>query len=820
MKISFKKITAIATSVLLVGITMGVAAAANFPSPYESSTSAGVGIVSGSGADVDDLSARGDIATYLATKVRAIGGDVTGGDYALLERATDKFNLLNNMSSFYTKLDEGELSTVLAKGVYSNDAHDDFDYEQEITLGTSLQLTHFLHTDFNDDKPVIGFDLTSGDHLFNYTLKFTPDDAQGTDTSWSGITNSNLPLLGEQYYVLAMTNTSNTNHKITLLNAAVSASLSEGESVTLTAGSTTYEVSVSYIDASNIKLTINGELTDTLQASQTQKLSDGSYVGIKEINWQSIAGGASNVDFSIGSGKLVLENDKEVEINNEKLSKTEYNVVGSDETVSYKVYSYISTSGTDLDSIVLRWDLGDDSWIAPGTEMVLPGFESVKLYMNDFIIDKSELTELKGSSKKFTLSTTLSDGDINLDVFYLNSSSTGIEGLGKDSTHILVTGNGTAAGIGATNGLAINLNETDNSYFVVTWINGDDFESYAYKLGDVDEDNNNRTILENLIPGGTDITLDEVADYDTDGNVKFQLDFAYEKYPAKAYVALNISAASSGNVYVDRIVTAEGLQIRLPVQNDSLTTDGFIDCTGNATHANPTTWTMNFTEEDINEEIAAGGSFTVAMGFSGTDGIQPATIGVGLTTTTMHETYDNSDVFEGYMPTDLATYLSHDKPTSGLNELDITYHGSEAYAEVYVAELGVSAGEVGSMVFTDAEKTSWQSRDVILVGGSCINSATAEALGVTYPTCEAAFTTATGVGSGEYLIKVIAGSSGGVVDSGKIALVVAGYAKADTAAGATYLAAHPNVDTLVDMTAGKEYRGKTGVTGSLAFAEV
>ena len=54
MKFNFRKISAIATSALMIGMTMGVAAAANFPSPYSDSTSDGVAIVSGSGTGVDD----------------------------------------------------------------------------------------------------------------------------------------------------------------------------------------------------------------------------------------------------------------------------------------------------------------------------------------------------------------------------------------------------------------------------------------------------------------------------------------------------------------------------------------------------------------------------------------------------------------------------------------------------------------------------------------------------------------------------------------------------------------------------------------------
>ena len=57
------------------------------------------------------------------------------------------------------------------------------------------------------------------------------------------------------------------------------------------------------------------------------------------------------------------------------------------------------------------------------------------------------------------------------------------------------------------------------------------------------------------------------------------------------------------------------------------------------------------------------------------------------------------------------------------------------------------------------------------------------ALGVADNTCGAAFTAATGVGAGQFLLKSVSGA----FSSGKIALVVAGYETADTAAAAEYL---------------------------------
>jgi len=771
----FKKVLSVLASTVMLTSTM---AAAMYPAPFVVSGTADGAIVVGANSASSDWAAAIDLQQDLNNQVTTEEGSVSvTGDSVRLERSTDKFNLANNMSSFYTKLDETELSTVLAKGVYTNDAHDDFDYTQEIVLGSNLQLTHFQNSDFNDDKPIIGFDMNSDDLILNYTLKFTPDDAQGTDTDWAGIVGSSLPILGQDYFVLDMTNTSATNHKITLLNAAASSTLSEGETVTLDVDGTPYDVSISYIDTNSVKLNVNGVTTDDLTASQTQKLSDGAYVGIKEVSSQGYAGGISNVEFSIGSGKLVLENTKEVEMNNEKLSAVKYAVENSDETLEHDVKAFITTSGTDLDSIVLQWSIKDDTWLAPGTELVIPGFNSVKLSMAGFNTDKAEVTNLKGDSKKFTLKTEVTDGPLNLDLFYLNSTSTGIQGLGKDATHQLVTSETTGT---TSTPVVIALNESLNNYFVITWISGDDHETYAYSLGSVDETNNNATVLKSMT-GGSDITVDAEGEYETEGNVKFTLDYAQENFPTKAFVNFTITAASTGNVYANRIVTAEGLEIYLPVINSTGTAVGPFQININATTF-PTSWAQVFDEEDKEEAISGGTQFNATYGFSGSDGLEVSS----LTGVTVYETEDNSDKWIGYVASDLATMVLHDKPTSGLNELDITYHGTEAYADVFVSESSAviaseGTGEGGNVVVVkDNEASSVSDSNLIVVGGSCINSVAATILGSDSPVCGSDFSDLTNVAAGQYLIKVVASP----LNADKVAMLVAGYNAADTTSAA------------------------------------
>ncbi|MCK9570608.1 hypothetical protein M0R72_16790, partial [Candidatus Pacearchaeota archaeon] len=104
------------------------------------------------------------------------------------------------------------------------------------------------------------------------------------------------------------------------------------------------------------------------------------------------------------------------------------------------------------------------------------------------------------------------------------------------------------------------------------------------------------------------------------------------------------------------------------------------------------------------------------------------------------------------------------------------------------------------------EVSSVSSKNLIVVGGSCINSVAANLLGAA---CGADFTEKTGVGSGQFLIQSIASP----YSTGKIALVVAGFEAADTVNAATYLRTQT-----VDTTAGKKYKGSSATSAELMVA--
>ena len=136
MKNIFKKISAIAASALMVGMTMGIAAAANYPAPFVVGSSANVAIVYGTGAGVNpsDLVQAGFVETSLAGSLGTTGG-TPSGDNVLLAASTDNLNLRDTWSgTFVGSVNDDDLATLLADGTYIADDNDEFKYEQKIDL--------------------------------------------------------------------------------------------------------------------------------------------------------------------------------------------------------------------------------------------------------------------------------------------------------------------------------------------------------------------------------------------------------------------------------------------------------------------------------------------------------------------------------------------------------------------------------------------------------------------------------------------------------------------------------------------------------------
>lgn len=176
-------------------------------------------------------------------------------------------------------------------------------------------------------------------------------------------------------------------------------------------------------------------------------------------------------------------------------------------------------------------------------------------------------------------------------------------------------------------------------------------------------------------------------------------------------------------------------------------------------------------------------------------------------TITDYKGLESNDDLDKYI--DLwGSMITIDKSASDQYSAEISYPDDQLSANLYVAEESASitggssstatATELGSVTVTDTEADSVSSKNLVVVGGSCINSVAAELLGEA--ACGDDFTALTGIAAGEAIIKSYSRNS-------KVALLVAGYNAADTTNAAVYLQ-----NKAVDTTVGEALKVTSATT--------
>lgn len=722
----FKKITAIATSVLMAGMTVGMAAAANYPAPFVDDGMADVAVVYGTGAGVSSLDQvnAGNIQSSLASYTDSDSSTtVEGGEEFELKKSSNNFNYGENLDSIYNSLDSQELD-FLADGVY-DDRGLDVEYEQEIQL-SEKKLELFADRDYNDEEPTVGFHWDN-DEILSYVMTF--DES----ITFSEMEETDLPLLGATYYVLSA-----SGDTMELLDSAEKNVLSEGETITVDGKS----VSISYVSDTQVKFEVDGELTDLLETHDTFELEDGSYIIANEILYTAKETGVSKVEFSIGAGKMVLEDNREIEVNDERVDG---------------LYADFDST-TDLTSITIRWESYRDSFLTEDDSLTMPLFNAVTLVYNglDYPND-SEMISIE-SGEQLTL--VMDSYDLPLMFFDKDVPSTNLGADGYDLLLEPITStvdyqNGTHATGTLTEGLEVE----EDDRFLVTSMDDDltDIDTVYYEVSYIDyrADDDFVVELRDLI-GTNDLEFDDFEDHDR-GDVNIELLGVND---TKAY----FNFTTYGDLAFNKAVSEKGLVVELPT-DVSITSD---DAAENAT--------LIFTEADKDEDVEGGTSFNATVKLTSNDKLH-----VSRTTVDTKET--SNDKYIGVVESDLASKVSMDQ-SGDEYDFDIEYFGKEVPADVRVAagaEVSTSTtGALGDILIKDSEVADSDAESFIIVGGSCINSAAATVLGGAY--CGEAFTEATDVSSGEFLIK-------GFEDAldGKFALVVAGYEAADTTNAATYL---------------------------------
>jgi hypothetical protein len=856
MKFNFRKIASVLASAVMIGSTLGIAAAANYPAPF---TTGDVAIVYGSNANIVDAVQAGliqtDLQARLGTKTSGTSATSSGGDSVNIGTSARKIYYADTVSSARTALSSTDMPSVLADGKVSDLAGIQYGYTQIIKPGSAPVTFGTSGGDIAD--PILYIDagnsgaLTAG-YLYNYTLTLSKNLNVSDATNVQG---QKITILGIDYVI----GTSSTNTSLYLYGSGESITVNGGESKTVSVGGKEHTVElVTTTSSTTAKLVVDG-ISKTVTKGSNYAYAGDLNVYVKDVVTATIAGDVRSVDLIIGANTLYLNNGQTVKKGADLTS-----VQGTLATVSGANGGLIS--GFTV-AIAPSKTSADD--IQSGKSFTDPVFGGLKLQFAGVVPSLDDTTRAKvmvstdntqSAYVTFTSALAGTAGEQKLQYAYDNdTTSTGTAPLlahktiasnSKGLIHVL-------EGEAAREGDWIVINAGDNGGI----LNVDSIS--------VDTGTTAKVTFSDAITGVTlsPITLTLASGQLTNANVNLLGGTGYTVTMPSTNTTVNVSWNAAGNLALfPRIKLASGGWMAMLAETnitafnattklimpDGLTTLGTtgtnitVNSSNNAVanvNANGINWGVRGSDTSAafvhNITVASG----AACNFNATYGptilvIEPkkwndASYGdficIPMTTAGSKEiaiaravpngtnsgfTSYTSDVYKAQAIDQFGTLVTDEQRTNENGVATLSIPASQMYLDVLFTApsttvtpgtSGSGGSSLGNVLVTDAEVAAGTSNGVnlLVVGGSCINTVAAKILGSDIAVCGADFTTKTGVGAGQYLIQSVKSP----YNDAKVAVLVAGYDKEDTVNAAKYL-----TTVATDIAVGKKYKGTTATT--------
>lgn len=835
-KKTIKKILALGTGATMMGATMmGAFAAAdlaNYPSPFIADGKFNGVLVVGDRASAEDVIGVSDIAVglqFAATTPVAVGagGTVTAvGEAWRVGTSTKILEISENLESSNINqesianitsssfIDDAELPTILASGV-AKSSKGDSPYDQRLYFEDwTTGYVQFLE----DDQDVTGDFLyfQNSKQVARYELEFTTalesdvDDSNGasttTGTYLTDIEDTDIVFLGKPYSIVQARriNTIGGGIKLILMGGSVKDTLLEGDTKTYTIGGVDYETTLDFVDSNSAKFTIKGESTRDLLEGETDKLSDGTTIGVTEILYQDYAGGVHQAEFFLGAQKLEIKDTNigdsassdELKVDDETIDGSNVWVEATDDNGTFKI-----------DKIVVNMTADDDYFIPAGGKLS----ENAELDEPDFLFTRGWDIEYRGlTSELIEVINIKSSGSDDYDLVF-------IDGKGNEAKFpIAHSPGGSILRFGDNDDDLIvqeNKTITKNDYFIVSDYNDKDGErssfAFRYKGGDRITANDPQIKFEDL--GSGDVIKRRISDSGrrvVAGITGIGVtEIAQLKIGGGTFRIYNASAADN---------TAGNFDIMVDMDADGTITDkkvielntkyGASIGIGNASSAGDILINITTPNSDDIDDLVPN-----VLGFNIT--ASSGEVRLGPLTDQIHSfrTPDDDDK-NSYAYTTYGAYVRRSTPTNDPQEVYIEYPQNQRVPLVYITASGVTFSETTAAT-TDAvivqridvgatklasEVTNIKAVNSILVGGPCANAAAATILD-NPSDCTAGFEP--GVGRIELY-----------ENNGNVAMLVAGFSALDTRNAAQVIANYQDYTDQLKGTAVEITRVGSAVT--------
>jgi len=861
MKKIFRKAITVLGSAALIGMTVGAAAAASYPAPFTSNTAIVVG--SGVGVSGSDMIAASDIVTYLnanaagSSVTTTSGGKVTG-ESADLASGSDLLYLNDEFSENVQTFTKADFPTVLADSTFTDDDGTSYDFEQTLTIGTSTNNKFVFGNSDNDlDDPALMvalststaapiYDLTA---TFNTAVPFNATESEGEE----------ITLFGKTYTV----GTATDADTLVLLGGAGSAIINVGEESEIIVDGEKYKVSLTGLSSASTtqaSITVAGD-TKTFTQGQTKTVG-GVDVYVKTV-FRTGDSGDGYAEVQLGADKLTLESGSAVQIgaDTDDIEGTLVTITGGVNAMTELKFS-IAVEDNDVNHLLVG-----DSFVDPIFGSVIVNFAGVENgpeFSGEKDTGRTDLDITKGGNRELMLALTDNAGNSATIPFAYQGSLADdsgntlsvVEGasIADDGYFILNSGNNQHF----MQITKLNLDDGANSDVAMKdLISGQTYTFDNHNFGS----GYSATIAAQTYTitndSATTVTITS-SDYSATNKYVFPYLELVSGEDTRVALTDNIIAINEYNTTLAPSITLELPTGSVVVATVAADTISVTDSAGAGTTISTLTLAANDTIKvgtvyynfavvdgtganctDINISIASSDvetAVTASSSYPGIIFVEDDDKSEATTTTKNSVVVDTTDDgsystvstprfpgqtedtgynSEGWDDTDLTgwltnygTYVWRDTGDTNQAFVGLSYGKGMMSADVVFAEGEASTSttttnstDAGVKIYKDNEASSFAGKNLIVVGGSAINAIAAELLEGAYS--EAAFTSATGIAAGEFLIN-------SYDRAGKTALLVAGYNGADTEKAVEYL-----LNLKVDTTVGKKLKGTSATEATV-----
>jgi hypothetical protein len=832
MRFNFRKIASVVASAVMLGSTVGIAAAASYPQPFVKNGMADVAIVYGSSAAVSDLSAAIDVQSNLNTKVTSTSGSSatsTGGDSINLASSSQQLYTGSALNAARNVLTRDHLPTLLADGSAYDQSGTEYKYTQTIAPGTVTNTYSKSGESIDPDLMVaIGYQASSAP-FYTYTLTFNRAiNVSNTDV----IGNAVIKILGKEFTVGA----NSDSDTLYLYGSGTSTTVEEGETSTVSVDGDDHTISmIGSSSTTSATFEVDG-VRRTMTTGNSYRFADGFEVYFKSLFHSTKTGSFSSAELLIGSRSLHFED----------LQAVRY---GSEDTSILGTYADITATGGALTQLVVKQaaesSIGD--YIKAGqsyTDRVFGNlvFENVGSVptLNDETRDSIVIDADANVYTRATFQTAIADEAKTL-IFARDSDNT--EDTSLTRVNLAYENN---YNISYYEGQPMRVNEyiivNDNDYGRVLRVSqvptGNGVNDYV-KLEDVfkPEDTltlttglRNATIAASSLGGAEYHAFVTVDNSDTaQSTVKLYWGASSNATYAGTQTTLFPRILLNNGEWISFLTQAsvtQGVTYSLPgiyllstyKAGSTLTWSNTTTATTfrtNTTFGNviySVLWTnatgtgtldqvvvnnqyCNFNYSNgpavlINEEktLADSNGHAICVPLTSVNDGTSVTPAVGtplfsdtaVVASTSWQTLQ-SDSFKRKVLDTYGALIERDTATGTNNKVSISYPDEQMYIDVFFksAEATITPGSGGTqgggtvLIVKDTEVDTVKDKNLIIIGGSCINTAARKIVdpAATAPICGSAWTAKTNVGPGQYLLKAVESPW----NEDKTAMLVAGY---------------------------------------------